>query len=264
MLSTVTRETYLKVWIFVLLTLGLLRLLTSSLSPRSSVPSTNVQPTTTTLPDSDLGVSTSGISRDNPRAKSDGVHPVKSRNATPHAAETSVSKSPQNPFGEIGNEVPVQGANLSQPLSATPPDNRVIGSVQPDSSPGEAHRSYFTLNSSKDEVLAVQGTPTEVGNYQWTYGLSTVQFRNDRVVSWTIYATNPLHARLLPSSTVSSSLDYFKIGSTKDEVLAVQGTPTEVGNYQWAYGLSTIQFRDGRVASWTIYATNPLRARKLQ
>jgi outer membrane protein assembly factor BamE (lipoprotein component of BamABCDE complex) len=123
---------------------------------------------------------------------------------------------------------------------------------------------YFTVGSTKDDVLVVQGTPTRVGDYEWAYGLSTVDFRNDRVVSWTIYGSYPLHAKMLPSSSASNSLGYFTVGSTKDDVLVVQGTPTRVGDYEWAYGLSTVEFRDGRVVSWTMYRSYPLKARKFQ
>jgi hypothetical protein len=122
---------------------------------------------------------------------------------------------------------------------------------------------YFTVGSTKDEVLAVQGTPTRVGEYEWAYGLSTIDFRDGRVVSWTIYGSSPLHAKLLPSSTASNTPGYFTVGSTKDEVLAVQGTPTRVGEYEWAYGLSTIDFRNGRVISWTIYGSSPLHVKIL-
>ncbi len=123
------------------------------------------------------------------------------------------------------------------------------------------HKSYFTLGSTKEEVLSIQGTPTRLNDYEWAYGLSTVDFKNGRVVSWTIYGSSPLHAKMLPSSAVSNALGYFTVGSTKDEVLAVQGTPTRISEYEWAYGLSTVDFRNDRVVSWTIYGSSPLRVK---
>jgi hypothetical protein len=54
---------------------------------------------------------------------------------------------------------------------------------------------YFTLGSTKDEVLAAQGTPTEVGEYRWSYGLSTVNFRNDRVTYWKVIYGSPLKGK---------------------------------------------------------------------
>ena len=45
-------------------------------------------------------------------------------------------------------------------------------------------RSCFTVGSTKDEVLAAQGTPSELGDRMWSYGLSRVYFESGRVVSW--------------------------------------------------------------------------------
>jgi len=40
------------------------------------------------------------------------------------------------------------------------------------------------VNSSKDEVLVVQGTPTKFSEDKFEYGDSVVNFRNNRVVNW--------------------------------------------------------------------------------
>jgi hypothetical protein len=45
-------------------------------------------------------------------------------------------------------------------------------------------------------------------------------------------------------------MHHFTIGSTRDEVLAVQGTPTGFSYNTFEYGTSKVHFRDGRVASW--------------
>jgi len=122
---------------------------------------------------------------------------------------------------------------------------------------------YFTLNATKDEVLRIQGTPTRLRDYEWAYGYSTVQFRNDRVVSWSVSSVNPLRVRMVPASGVPNPVGYFAVGSTKDEVLAVQGTPTRVSDYEWSYGYSTVQFRNDRVVSWTVSGVNPLRVKMI-
>jgi hypothetical protein len=124
-------------------------------------------------------------------------------------------------------------------------------------------RDYFTLGSTKDEVLAIQGTPNEVNDRFWKYGYSRIDFRNDRVVSWDISPSgSPLKARMLPATPVASSRDYFTLGSTKDEVLAIQGTPNEINDRFWKYGYSRIDFRDDRVVSWDISPSgSPLKVR---
>jgi hypothetical protein len=54
---------------------------------------------------------------------------------------------------------------------------------------------------------------------------------------------------MLISAATTTSRDYFTLGSTKDEVLAVQGTPTSFSASEWNYGLSSIFFpsREGSV-----------------
>ena len=124
-------------------------------------------------------------------------------------------------------------------------------------------KGYFTVGSTKDEVLAVQGTPTQVEEYRWNYNLSRVEFRNDRVVSWTELYGSPLKVKMIPSAAaVSNAKGYFTVGSTKDEVLAVQGTPTQVEEYRWTYGLSRVEFRNDLVVSWTELYGSPLKAKK--
>ena len=44
--------------------------------------------------------------------------------------------------------------------------------------------------------------------------------------------------------------DYFTIGSTIDEVLAIQGTPTSVSGNWFRYGTSAVIFEEGKVRSW--------------
>ena len=122
-------------------------------------------------------------------------------------------------------------------------------------------RGYFTVGSTKDEVLGVQGTPTSFSDAQWTYGLSHVSFQNGRVVSWYVSPVNSLHVRMVASdgSAAVRPAPYFTVGSTKDEVLAAQGTPTSFSETQWRYGLSHVSFQNGRVTNWSVSPVNSLR-----
>jgi hypothetical protein len=58
----------------------------------------------------------------------------------------------------------------------------------------------------------------------------------------------------------AKSRGYFTVGSTKDEVLALQGTPTSFNEVQWSYGLSHVSFQNGRVTSWYVSPLNSLKA----
>ena len=135
------------------------------------------------------------------------------------------------------------------------------GPSEPVARPRVNVAGHFTIGSTKDEVLAVQGTPSQPGSSEWRYGASTVKFENDRVASWTEYAGFPLRARLVPAPGTQVAAGYFTIGSTRDEVLAVQGSPSQPGRFEWRYGASSVKFEDDRVASWTEYAGFPLKAK---
>jgi outer membrane protein assembly factor BamE (lipoprotein component of BamABCDE complex) len=138
------------------------------------------------------------------------------------------------------------------------PLNRLNVRLNPEH-PVPASENSYTVGSTKDEVLAVQGTPTQFSRDVLDYGLSKVFLKDDRVVTWEISPLNPLRARLAPATGISSH-GYFTVGSTKDEVLAVQGTPTQFSDSVFSYGLSEVFFQSGRVVSWSISPLNPLKA----
>jgi hypothetical protein len=54
-----------------------------------------------------------------------------------------------------------------------------------------AERNHFTVGSSKDDVLRVQGTPDEITESMWRYGSSRVFFSKDRVARWDIFPLSP-------------------------------------------------------------------------
>ena len=124
---------------------------------------------------------------------------------------------------------------------------------------------YFTRESTQDDVLHIQGTPTEINTYAalgkevWYYGYSTVTFSlPDGLVSeWS--NTGNLVIELPPRTGAPSIPDYFTRGSTQDDVLHIQGTPTEINTYSalgkevWNYGYSTVTFSlpDGLVSEWS-------------
>jgi len=128
--------------------------------------------------------------------------------------------------------------------------------------PSNPRHDFFTVGSTKDEVLAVQGTPDEFTDMMFKYGLSKVFFCNGRVESWEQSTWNPLKVKLLPTAPVTVT-GFFTVGSTRDEVLAVQGTPDELTDKMFKYGLSKVFFRNGRVESWEQSTWNPLKVKLL-
>ncbi|MFZ2444739.1 MAG: J domain-containing protein [Syntrophobacteraceae bacterium] len=111
---------------------------------------------------------------------------------------------------------------------------------------------FFTVGSTEDDVLLVQGTPTRIEQDKWFYGFAEIRFKDRRVREFDNYF-GALKVRLLPSPAAGFSPQkyFFTIGSTPDEVLTVQGTPTSIQGNIWSYNFSYVFFRDGRVVNVT-------------
>jgi len=120
---------------------------------------------------------------------------------------------------------------------------------------------YFTTGSTKNEVLKVQGEPTSISKYEgmneevWTYDFSRITFKSGRVSEYNDIS-KILRVQMKSSSSISSNANYFTIGSSKDEVLQVQGEPTSISKYEgmneevWTYDFSRITFKSGRVSEY--------------
>lgn len=118
---------------------------------------------------------------------------------------------------------------------------------------GKNAESSFGKNLNK-EVVATQGGPDSLSECVFEYGFSTVNFSKGRVTNWNNDSLNPLKAKLVPAPNTQNKGD-FTVGSTKDEVLAVQGPPDNVIEY------SSANFSKDRVTSWDNSKLNPLKAR---
>ncbi len=120
--------------------------------------------------------------------------------------------------------------------------------------------THFSLGSTKDEVVSVQGTPDHFSENIFHYGHSVVDFEDGLVVGWNEATNAPLKVELLPSNPTSTK--FFTKGSTRDEVIAAQGTPDQYSERMLKYGYSTISFEDGKVVGWYESAPNKLNARE--
>jgi hypothetical protein len=129
----------------------------------------------------------------------------------------------------------------------------------------QAYCQTFTVGSHKDEVLRIQGTPKTYnpngfGNMEeLEYNFSTVYISRStqRVVKWTDIS-KVLKVRLLPGNN-TTNLNYFTVGSHKDDVLRLQGTPKSYNPNALAnmeeleYGYSTVYISraTSKVVKWT-------------
>jgi hypothetical protein len=57
---------------------------------------------------------------------------------------------------------------------------------------------YFTVGSTKDEVLVAQGTPDGFSDTTWSYNVSKVYFQNGLVTGWLNTGVDELKARMTP------------------------------------------------------------------
>lgn len=125
----------------------------------------------------------------------------------------------------------------------------VVDDIQTDSIEVNAEKKvYFTLGSSKEEVLAAQGKPTNIVGSSWFYGGSRIDFKNDSVVAYSD-RHEKLAIELKPQQPTDKK--YFALGLTKDEVLAVQGKPSNIIGKSWYYGASKVEFDNGVVVSFS-------------
>jgi DnaJ domain len=122
-------------------------------------------------------------------------------------------------------------------------------------------RPYITTGMTQDEVIAIEGTPTSASEDKLVYGSSVLDFTEGKLSGWKIdSASSPVRVKLWPISRVDPDLEFFTVGSSKNAVLVVQGTPTSLSQDQFGYGGSVVYFQNNRVVSWkNDLSTVPLR-----
>lgn len=117
---------------------------------------------------------------------------------------------------------------------------------------------FFTVGTSLREVQTIQGIPTKTEPDIWYYGDSKVYFANGKVVRWAESPSHPLRAELDPEVN-KTRMEIFGKGSTKKQVLAIQGPPDRDTGDVWDYGVSRVYFDNGRVKGWDESPFNPLK-----
>ena len=144
---------------------------------------------------------------------------------------------------------PVEDANASAP--PTPQRSRQQIARQAAAAPHVSGvEAYVTLGLKPAEVIAVLGQPTSSTPRALNYGASAIYINNGSVSGWKIDPAAPLRVKLWPSHPVDPTMDAFTTGSTRDEVIAVMGTPTLVLDNKYGYGKSQVFFDGRRVTGW--------------
>lgn len=122
-------------------------------------------------------------------------------------------------------------------------------------------RKYFTIGTPLGEVYAIQGVPTRTEQDIWYYGKSKIYFAKGKVQHWDEYPSDPLNAEITPGSEKTITM-FFGKGSSKNEVLTIQGTPDRDAGDVWDYGVSRVYFDKDRVKGWDESPFNPLKVRQ--
>jgi len=131
-----------------------------------------------------------------------------------------------------------------------------------------ASQHLWTKGSRKADVLRIQGPPTQAVRYDalcqevLTYGSSIVELNNSIVVNFEDIDRNLKTAKESMPTTAIADSSSWTLGSNKEEVFRVQGTPARVERYDAPskeilhYGNSTIQITDNRVTSYANFGGN--------
>ncbi|OGQ93397.1 MAG: hypothetical protein A2284_08515 [Deltaproteobacteria bacterium RIFOXYA12_FULL_61_11] len=142
---------------------------------------------------------------------------------------------------------------LKKDTGTNPNDTDTDGDDYPDLSDLLPNIATFSIGSTQEAVRNVQGPPTEIQVYQslneiqWSYGFSQVTFAYDteQVIGYDEYSMGEDLIVYMGSKIPGET---FTLGSTQQEVIDAQGTPTAVQVYQslneiqWSYGFSQISF----------------------
>ncbi len=124
-----------------------------------------------------------------------------------------------------------------------------------------APEKYFTYGSPLGEVYAIQGVPTRTERDIWYYGKSKVYFSKGKVLRWEDSPDSPLRVMAAAENDKLNTM-FFSEGSSKEQVLAVQGAPDRDAENVWDYGASRVYFDNNRVKGWDESPFNPLRVRR--
>lgn len=107
----------------------------------------------------------------------------------------------------------------------------------------------FERGDTKARVLVIQGPADEVGENVMRYGSSLVYFSDGRVTGWS-EGLPKLRIRALPGVDYDL-LETIEIGSSRADVLRLQGRPSDSMWGIYFYGPSIVYFENNRVAGWS-------------
>lgn len=109
---------------------------------------------------------------------------------------------------------------------------------------------YVTSGLTPLEVLAILGKPTSSSGAKMCYGGSEIDFRDGEVTGWKIDGKSPIRVKLWPNRPPVPGMTTFGVGSSKSDVIELQGTPSLFSDNEFGYGGSMVFFDNEHVVSW--------------
>jgi hypothetical protein len=110
---------------------------------------------------------------------------------------------------------------------------------------------YVTVGLTPAEVASVMGAPLSTTNASLRYRDAVFYLHNGVVAGWKVAPSLiPLRVKLWPARGTDPHVVNFTIGTTKDSVIALQGTPTLLTENKLGYGASEVFLENGHVIGW--------------
>jgi hypothetical protein len=148
------------------------------------------------------------------------------------------------------------------PAESTPTPNVPAKKVEPAQQPRQhpiGAKPYVTTGLTPAEVISALGNPTSSTGEKMFYSSSEIDFKNGQVAGWKIDPAAPIRVKLWSETPSAPGLNTFGVGSSKSDVIALQGTPTLFSDNEFGYGASRVYFQNNRVTTWKSSASAPLR-----
>lgn len=140
-------------------------------------------------------------------------------------------------------------------------DNNLIVLEEDKSIEVKQHQEdFWTLGSQAQDVMRLQGTPTEFIQYESIhktllfYHNSFIELENDLVVGYNNLDKN-LRVAMTPSANMGDK-GFWTLDSSSEDILAVQGTPDSVSRsgfpcrQSFHYGASIVELKNGRIIGY--------------
>lgn len=161
----------------------------------------------------------------------------------------SSNSQTQTAASQPGPSVP-PAPSTAGPAVPTPPQPKRGAQEKVVSPHAVTVHPYVTAGLTPGEVLSVLGNPTSSTGEKMIYKGSEIAFKNGQVAGWKIDPAAPIPVKLWPDTPPTPGLTTFGRGSSKSDVIAVQGTPTLFSDNEFGYGNSFVYFQNGHVTGW--------------